>query len=322
MNTAYSSSDRLPEIIYVLGCGAIGFPLAAYLANAGRRVIAVRTSREDIPQSTVTVTVDDGANCISVPVETISLSKLTDLNGIVVIATKSYANDAIALALKDKPVTGSIVIMQNGVGIEKPFLDAGFSPIYRCVVLLSSQATSESKSDFRVRRIAAASPIGSINGDEIGLNQCVAALTTDEFPFSSEANIQREIWRKTIVNSVFNSICPLLDADNGIFARNEEAANLAKEIVRECITLTNKLNLGLSESELMEQIIRASEQMDGQMVSTLQDIHMGNQTEIDTLNLEIAHIADSMQPQIDLPETALLGKMIVAKSLQQRSEKE
>ena len=64
----------------------------------------------------------------------------------------------------------------------------------------------------------------------------------------------------------------------------------------------------------MEQIIRASEQMDGQMVSTLQDISTGKQTERDTLNLEIAHVADSMQPQIDIPQTELLGKMIVAKS--------
>jgi 2-dehydropantoate 2-reductase len=303
------------ETIYILGSGAIGFPLAAYLANAGRTVIAVRTSRKDVPKGTITVTVHNGANRISTSVETISLSKLTNLDGTIVIATKSYANKAIALELKDKAATGPIVIMQNGVGVEKPFLEADFSPIYRCILYVTGQAISEY--DFTFRPITP-SPIGIINGSEAGLKKCVEDLTTGEFPFRSEANIQREIWKKAIINAVFNSICPLLDVDNGVFVRDEETANLAREVVRECVTLTDRLNLGLGEDELMEQILRISQGADGQLISTLQDIRSGRQTEIEFLNLEIARVAASMQPSLHLPRVELLGKMILAKSLQQR----
>lgn len=302
------------ETIYVLGSGAIGFPLAAYLANAGKTVVAVRTSRKDVPKGTITVAVRNGANRISTPIETISLSKLTNLDGTMVIAAKSYANKAIALELKKKAATGPVVIMQNGVGVEKPFLDAHFSPIYRCVLYITSQATFEY--DFTVRPITS-SPIGIVNGNESGLKKCVEDLTTDGFPFRSEANIQREIWKKAIINSVFNSICPLLDVDNGVFARDEETANLAREAVRECVALTDRLNMGLSESELMEQIILISKGSD-QLISTLQDIRIGRQTEIEFLNLEIARVAASMQPRLHLPRIELLGKMILAKSLQQR----
>ena len=305
------------KTIYILGAGAIGFPLAAYLANAGRTVLAVRTSRKDVPKGTITVTVHNGANRISAPVETISLSRLTSLDGTMVITTKAYANKAIALELKDKAATGPVVIMQNGVGVEKPFLDADFSPIYRCILYVTSQATSEY--DFTFRPVSS-SPIGIINGDESGLKKCVEDLTTGGFPFRSEANIQREIWKKAIVNSVFNSICPLLDIDNGVFVRDEETANLARQVVRECVTLTDRLNMGLSESELMEQIMRISKASDGQLISTLQDIRAGRQTEIAFLNLEIARVAASMQPKLYLPRTELLGKMILAKSLQQRRE--
>ncbi len=303
------------ETIYILGSGAIGFPLAVYLANAGRGVVAVRTSRNDIPKGTITVTVHSGTERISAPVETISLSRLTNLDGTIVITTKSYANKAIALELKDKAVNGPIVILQNGIGVEKPFLDAPFSPIYRCVLYITSQVTTEY--EYRVRPITA-SPIGVVNGDESGLQKCVEALTTDGFPFRSEANIRREIWKKGIINSVFNSICPLLEVDNGVFVRDEEVANLAREIVRECVTLTDRLNMGLSESELMEQLMRISKGSDGQLISTLQDIRNGRQTEIEFLNLEIARVAASMQPKLHLPKTELLGKMILAKSLQQR----
>jgi 2-dehydropantoate 2-reductase len=305
----------LKETIYILGSGAIGFPLAAYLAQAGRSVIAVRTSREDVSKGTITVTVHDGVKRIRTPVETISLAKLNSLDGTIVIASKSYANKTIALALKDKAATGPVVIMQNGVGVEKPFLEAHFSPIYRCILYVTGQATSEY--DFTFRPITS-SPIGIVNGTEANLKKCVEALTTDGFPFHSEANIQREIWKKAIINSVFNSICPLLEVDNGVFVRDEATANLAREVVRECVMLTDRLNLGLSESELMEQIGRISKGSDGQLISTLQDIRSGRQTEIEFLNLEIARVAASMQPGLQLPRVEFLGKMILAKSLQQR----
>ena len=303
------------ETIYILGSGAIGFPLAAYLANAGRTVVAVRTSRKDVPKGTITVTVHNGANRISTPTETISLSELTNLDGTIVIATKSYANKAIAQELKDKAVTGPVVIMQNGVGVEKPFLDANFSPIYRCVLYVTSQVVSEYEFTFRP---ITSSPIGVVNGNASGLEKCVEDLTTDGFPFRPEANIQREIWKKAVINSVFNSICPLLDVDNGVFVRDAETANLARELVRECVTLTDRLNLGLSESELMEQIMRISKGSSNQFISTLQDIRSGRQTEIESLNLEMARVAASMQPRLYLPRIELLGKMILAKSLQQR----
>lgn len=308
----------LKKTIYVLGCGAVGFPLAAYLADAGRNVIAVRTHRKDVVKGTVTVSVQNGAKHMRTSVETISLSKLTNIEGTMVITAKSYANKAIAQALKDKAATGPIVIMQNGVGVEKPFLNENFSPVYRCILYVTSQATSEYEFSFRP---VSSSPIGSVNGYETGLKKCIEDLSTDEFPFRQEANIQREIWKKAIINSVFNSICPLLEVDNGIFARDEATENLAREMVRECVTLTDGLNMGLSEGEIMDQILLISKRSDGQLISTFQDIRSGRQTEIEFLNLEIARVAAGMQPKLDLPKIEFLGKMILAKSFQQRREK-
>jgi 2-dehydropantoate 2-reductase len=302
------------ETIYILGSGAVGFPLAAYLTNAGRKVVAVRTSRNDVPASTINVTVQDAANQLKVPIETVSLSNLTQLDGTLVITTKSYTNRDIALKLKERKAAGPLIIMQNGVGVEKPFLDAGFAAVFRCVLYVTSQPTSEY--DFSFHPIAA-SPIGMIQGTESELQQCVEQLNTDGFPFRTEINIQKEIWKKAIINSVFNSICPLLDVDNGVFVRDEESANLARQLVKECIRLTDRLTVGLSENEVMEQIMRISTRSK-QLISTLQDIKNGRQTEIESLNLEIARLAASLEPPLYLPQTELLGRMILAKSVLHR----
>jgi len=309
---------NLSNTIFILGSGAIGLPLAAYLTNAGRTVVAVRTSKHDVPKSTISVTVQSGANRISALIECISLDKLVKFTGILVIATKSYTNRAIALALKEKGATGPLIIMQNGVGIEKPFLDTGFTSISRCVLYVTSEAGAEYNFTFRP---IAPSPIGMIHGSESGLRECVELLTTDGFPFRAEADIKREIWRKAIINSVFNSICPLLEVDNGVFARDEETASLARQLVRECLMVTNRLNIGLSETDVMQHIMRISKGSN-QLISTLQDIRRGRETEIEFLNLEIVRVAASLQPQVHLPGIELLGKMILAKSLQQRRRRQ
>jgi 2-dehydropantoate 2-reductase len=68
----------------------------------------------------------------------------------------------------------------------------------------------------------------------------------------------------------------------------------SKKPIRECVTL--KLNIGLSESELMAQITLITNGSD-QLISTLQDIRSGRLTEIEFLNLEIARVAASMEPK-------------------------
>lgn len=300
------------EKIYVLGCGAIGLTLAAYLADAGRSVVAVRTSTHDVAAGKITITVRSGADALlEVPVETVSLSRLPELDGIVVVTAKSYANKAIASALASKIVTGPLVIMQNGIGVENPFLESQFTQIYRCVLYTTGQTNSENEVTFRP---IASSPIGIIKGVEFDLERCVKTLTTQGFPFHHEKNIQRDIWKKAIINSVFNTICPLLDVDNGIFGRDEEVAELAKEIVNECLVLAETKGISLAESELMEQIMRISKGSDGVLISTLQDISNGRETEIKSLNLEMSRMASSVNPKINLTKTEFLGRMILAKS--------
>ena len=302
------------KTIFIIGSGAVGFPLAAYLANAGRSVVAVRTSRNDVPKSTVNVTVQNGEDVVTSPIETVSLSNLRNLDGIVVVVTKSYINQTISAQLKERGANGPLVIMQNGVGVEKPFLQAGFNTVCRCVLYVTSQPSSEYSYSFRP---ITASPIGIIQGSEADLNASVEQLATNEFPFRTEPNIQREIWKKAIINSVFNSICPLLEVDNGVFVRDEPTADIARQLVQECIALTDRLNVGLTENEVMQQIMLISKGSK-QLISTLQDIKNGRQTEIESLNLEIARLAASQQPPLYLPQTELLGKMILAKSVLHR----
>lgn len=297
--------------IHVLGSGAVGFPLAAALAAAGRDVVAVRTSRPDIPPHTVDVTVDNGSRSFTAPVKSVSLAGLSSPTGIFVVAAKAYANGAIADALSRMGARGPVVLLQNGIGVEQAFPGSDFPSVLRGVLYVTSQESAARRFLFRP---VTASPIGRITGPEAEVDRCIALLHTEEFPFRAERDIRREIWRKAILNAVFNSICPLLDADNGIFLRDETASGIAREVIRECVALTGRMGVDLTEDGLLDGMHRISSTSDGQLISTLQDLRNGRPTEIDFLNLAIARTAESLDPPMQLPRVALLGKLIAAKA--------
>jgi 2-dehydropantoate 2-reductase len=304
----------MPEAnhVYILGGGAIGLTLAAHLLNDGRPVTLVRTSTDHNLEETVQINVDTGnAGNLSFPVEMRSLARLGQLNGIAVVTAKSYANEKIAAALKRLNPSAHVVVMQNGINVERAFLEAGFQDVSRCVLYATAQTTGERSCTYR--RVAS-SPIGMIQGDENPLVDAVATLSTEGFSFHVERNIQHDIWKKAIINAVFNSVCPLLETDNGIFVRDAEAARLALEIVRECLEVAGRLNLGLEENVVMEQLFAISARSDGQLISTLQDLNARRPTEIESLNLEIARIADSLSPPVTVSKTKLLGELVLLKS--------
>lgn len=295
------------ENICVLGCGAVGLALSAFLASEGKNVLAVRTSENAIAAGKINVTVNVPGSVLRIPIQTTSLSALPKLNGIAVVTAKAHANRAIASALLAKDFHGPIALMQNGLGVEEPFVEAGFGQIFRCVLYLTSEVSGTNEVRFRT---VASSPLGQVKGSESSQIARVEALSTGHFPLHLESFIEKEVWKKTIINSVFNSICPLLNVDNGIFARDETVAALAREIVEECLALAAMRNLPLSLHEIMEQILRISKNSDGMLISTLQDIRKGRETEIEFLNLALARIASLAKPPVALDKTRLLGKMI------------
>lgn len=298
--------------LYILGGGAIGMSLAVHLQKEGRRVTVVRTSTDAVSPQKVDVTIQDNSQQgITIPLEMVSLSRLESIGGIAVITAKAYANKKIAAGLKERCTDSPVVIMQNGLGVEKPYLDAGFPQVYRCVLYATAQKIEENRYSYRS---VASCPIGLTQGSQEGLVRIMQSLSTAGFPFHVEAGIQKEIWKKAIINSVFNSICPLLEIDNGIFQRSPDCADLAREIVRECVQVTDRLELGLDEADIMQQIFSISTRSDGQQISTLQDIHHRRETEIESLNLEISSIADELVPPVSVPATKSLGKLVLLKS--------
>ena len=301
------------QVIYVVGAGGIGMPLAALLTSSGAQAVAVRTSRDDIDGATRRIAVDlaEGTSKL-IDVRMVSLARLQKVDsGVVAVATKATANRAIAPLIRERFGDLPVVVLQNGLGVEEPFLEAGFPRVLRCVLYATGQQTGDAA--YRFREVAP-SPVGAITGEVSDIEQIVTRLSTPEFRFRTENRIVREVWRKVILNAAFNSICPLINIDNGVFERDPAVAAIARTVIEEAIAVASGSGVELLPDELMEQLMLISRRSSGQLISTLQDLLAGRETEIDYLNAAIARTGANLQPAVDPKITRILGELVLARS--------
>ncbi len=298
--------------IYIIGAGAIGKVLAVFLKLSNKNVIIIRGSIDNKPSYIKKIQVEMyDKTILEAEIEVSTLSNFATLQGIIILTNKSYGNLQLAQNLKNKTNDSPIVLMQNGLDIENPFINNNFPEIYRCILFASSQPISENKLAFKP---ISASLIGTVKSSSDILDLIVKQLNSNNFQFKAEENIQIIIWKKAIVNSVFNSICPILEIDNGIFHRNENALEIAKRIIVECITIAKAAGIFLSVGEVVESLLQISKFSHGQYISTYQDIKNKRKTEIETMNFAIANVAKKMNKEDELTETKLLGELVKLKS--------
>jgi 2-dehydropantoate 2-reductase len=298
--------------VYIIGAGAVGKVLAVMLSLNNRKVVLLRGSVDHVPGHVERIQVVIANNTmLEADIEVDTLSNYPVLDGTIVLTNKSYGNVKLAQALAGKTGGSPLVILQNGLGVEQVFVDHHFPEVYRCVLFVTSQVTNSNTVSFKP---VAISPIGTIAGNGHNLPAIVALLNTVQFGFREELNIQPVIWKKAITNCVFNSVCPLLEIDNGIFHRDEKALAVATRVIRECVTIAQAKGIELTVEEVVENLLLISRLSDGQLISTLQDVNNKRPTEIDTLNFAIVEMARSLQKEDVVKETRLLGELTRLKS--------
>jgi len=197
------------ETISIIGAGAVGKTLAVSLHQVGKSVRLIRGRNTAAPPQIKEITVDLGADrSISAALEVTTLDHLDKLTGMVVLTTKSYSNQHMAPVLHRKAGDAKLVILQNGIQVEQPFIKAGFNQIYRGVLFMASEVLDDGNVSYRQ---VAPSHIGVIRDNPPSVKDIVNALHTDYLEFKEDHNLDQVVWEKATLNTVFNSICPLLN---------------------------------------------------------------------------------------------------------------
>lgn len=309
--------DKKNPIIYIIGAGAIGKALAVFLKQAGKEVVLLRGREDDHITRVEKIEVElHQGEMIAADILVSTIGHYSTLDGVIVLTNKSYGNTEIAEKLKNKVQDSPIVILQNGLDVELAFIVRNYPLVYRCVLFATSQLITPNRLRFKP---VSESPIGVIVANRDRLAAVVGCLDNAYFKFRVEENILPIIWTKVIINCVFNSVCPLLDTDNGIFQRDEKALAIAKRLIAECILIAGYSGIQLSAHEILNSLLRISKLSAGQFISTHQDIKNKQETEINTLNFAVVDIAEKLDLGDLVKETRVLGELIDIKSTLSRN---
>lgn len=307
--------------IFILGTGAVGMLLGTKLAKNGKDVFMLQTSVDDAPFQDRDVIFESADGEIErVTLNFGSLVRQTRLEGLIVVATKSYANEIVAYKLRKLQVDSSlpIILIQNGLGNKQPFVEQGFENISRG--LLYAASLQKGKHHVKFWPIAD-SPIGAVYGNEKWAVRFADELSTVNLSFVCSKDIQCAIWEKVAVNCVFNSICSVLDSDNGVFVRNTVANRIAVTMLEEIVTVAAEQGVDLSMGKLTQLIQDVSKNSSGQLCSTLQDLKHGRETEIRQMNLEVNRLAQEASSSLQVPTTRIMGELVtILEETQRRVE--
>jgi 2-dehydropantoate 2-reductase len=303
--------------IVVFGAGAIGSLLGASLAHAGHTVLLI--GRADH----VAAIRAEGLRVTGAIVESVSLRAETTVPAdfvpevaLLTVKTFDLSSAANLFALQ---VTTPVptLLPQNGLGVEEPVRNAlsggGWPEPERWLVRAVNSMPATLVGPGAVRA-------GGRGEIVLGRARGPAADATRKFtrifraaaiPVRVAVDLEREVWRKALLNSAINPVTALHGIPNGRLLE-EPYRTEAQELLHEALATARASGYGFPEKEVradLERIVRATAENRSSM---LQDFDRGRRTEIQAISGEI--LRRGVDLGLDLPATRRAVEAIRSRS--------
>ncbi len=288
--------QRLPFV--VLGPGAIGGAVAGALIEVGHDpVLAVRTTFDRLRVTTPDRSIDAA-------VETVDTPSLVGRADMVFVAVKAHQTEAIRPWL-DALVDGSstVVILQNGVEHCERFAplvhpEAALVP---AVVALPALRSAPGRIT-----VSSSSRLTVPTGD--GSEALRAALEGSFLTVTVTDDWLTAAWTKLMLNAASGGMCAVVESGNALFVDDEEAVQLAIELMEEVATVGRAEGAAL-DADLAVRVMNGLRARAGRHFSSIVvDRRNGVATEWDARNAVVARIA--ARHGIDVPLNRLLATLL------------
>lgn len=293
--------------VVVFGAGAVGSLFAARLTGAGRSVLLVgRPEHAAAIQS-------HGLRVEGVGPGTYWCPAVSDLPAsidaeavLLTVKTFNLVDAAGALGRSIRPTP--VLLTQNGLGIEPPVIaalgSAGWSAPEQEVVravhslpatlvqpgVVRAAGTGEVVLPDREHHPKLSGPIGRF----------LDLFRGAGIPVRTVADLDREVWRKALINAAINPVTAVHRVPNGQLASGplrEEAENL----LREALSVAHAFGVPIPAPEASQELMRVVRATAENRSSMLQDVERGRSTEIDAISGEL--VRRGAEKAIDLPLT-------------------
>ncbi|MDA1100982.1 MAG: ketopantoate reductase family protein [Proteobacteria bacterium] len=226
----------------VLGAGALGTVIAAFLARAGKDValIARGARAEQLARQGVTIT---GVEDFAVGMEIVDQPSALSSADVLILATKTYDTAAAIHTVRHMTI-GNVFSIQNGV-MKNSQLAAGFGDgaVLGAVGMLGGAVQADGAVNYMM-----ANPviIGELSGPvSARVEKIVAELQSAGLPAGASDNILSEEWSKFVGWLGLSALAVLTRAETWKFLADQDSARIVARIMRETAQLPRHLGIPL-----------------------------------------------------------------------------
>lgn len=280
--------------ILIVGVGAIGSALLAFLTKSGNRVQGLL--REGRPELKY-IEVEGIWGNFKVDVSTTSHLREVNTPDLVILSVKSF--DTEEALRRIKPVVSErtfILIAQNGYGnYEKAVEIYGEERVILSRIIFGAKRESRNKVRITVSAddVIVGNPSPKVNSEKV--KEVVEILKKSGIPTRYERDVYKYLWDKIIYNSALNPLGALLEVNYGYLAQNSGTRSIIDNIVKEIFCVLDAKGIetfwNKAEDYLEHFYNRLVPPTAEHYPSMLEDIKKGK-TEIDSLNGAIINLGD------------------------------
>jgi len=278
--------------IVVFAAGAIGSLLGASLAHAGHDLLLV--GRPDH----VTAIRSQGLRVTGTLVETVSLRAETTVPSdfapqAVLLTAKTFDLPASASLLAiEVPTPVPILLPQNGLGVEEPVRAAlaagGWPEPERWVVRAVNTIPATFLGPGEVRAAGQGELVlGRAHGVATAATRTFTRLfRATEIPVRVVDDLEREVWRKALINAAVNPVTALHGVPNGRLLE-EPYRTESRALLDEALAAARASGFDFRDKEVRSDLDRVLRATAENRSSMLQDLDRGRRTEIQAISGEI-----------------------------------
>jgi 2-dehydropantoate 2-reductase len=275
----------------IVGLGAMGSVILSRLKKKKTRIVCLTTKKgtELMRNQGLLVKLLDDETPQKIECEIFAELPENLVFDVCIVTTKSWANDEIAKKIRSNlSFNSSILLFQNGIKIEEPFLkDESNFIVTRA---LTSMAAIREKENLAVEASIGETRIGGVNHQNDQVIKFWNNILTDIGLNTEISNdILKDTWLKGIVNCTLLPLAAITGLKNGDVIQDRILNKILHDTIYEILaTIKDEVAITFEEAyDLVDEIVK---QTSDHKCSMLQDIEKGSKTEIETLNGKIVEI--------------------------------
>ena len=292
--------------IAVIGPGALGCLLAAYLSNKNDTWLLDHNRDRAVLLDSQGVILESGNQVVEMAVNVTSEPKAIGTADLILLCVKSYSiENAIPSAKLLAGKDSLIISLQNGIG-HLSVLTELLGDTNWGLGVTSHGATLAAPGHVLHRgqgltRIGFLEEDGKAEKKDMLTTRAATALTEATIETEIVPDIRNHIWAKLMVNIGINALTAIYNCPNGALLESEEISALMDQAVLEGITVAEKKGI-VFEQDPLAVTRKVCGDTATNISSMLQDVRAKRQTEISSINGALVDIAEKIGIAVPINE--------------------